>query len=239
MNKEELKAINEILQNQEILKFVEDNQITNEEILSNFGKFLYVYQNEEFTLYKDTIINIVKKQENQNSLNYLFAPQNEQIIFNIDKHDIWGEHKISILQKFIKEKSSFKGMYIYGEVGSGKTFLTMMMVKKLISEKKYCAYLSMYQYIRFVLDNKDRSFINSTLNSNYLFLDDLGAQSVTNFYLQELFFIIDYRYKLKLPTYYTSNFTLQELFDKFATVDQIQAKRIVSRIKDCSYAIKL
>lgn len=233
VSKKQLDAINKILTKKEIRQFVEQNNISNEEILEHFGKFLYVYEQEGFILYKDSIISVVKKQENMQMLNYLFAPQNEKVIFEVDKKQLWGERKIEIMTKFItKIKNTKKGIYLQGNVGCGKTFLTMHMAKILIGEKKYTTFISMYQYLRFILDHKDRSFVETTLNSKYLFLDDLGSQSVTNFYLQELFFIIDYRYKLQLPIYISSNYSLKELGEKFAQVDLTQAQRIISRLKD-------
>lgn len=88
ISKKELKAINELLSKQKIRTFVQQNNVTNDEILSNFGKFLYVFEHEGFTLFKDSIISIVKEEEDKSCLNYLFAPQNETTIFQIDKHDI-------------------------------------------------------------------------------------------------------------------------------------------------------
>lgn len=144
-----------------------------------------------------------------------------------------SESKVKLLKDFVKDfKESKKGMYIHGNVGVGKTFVSMQMAKYLIERKKYTAFISIYQYMRYILDNKDRSFVETIINSNYLFIDDLGAETVSAFYLQELFFIIDYRYRFDLPTFFTSNFSLEELANKYAQVDEKQAKRIISRIQD-------
>lgn len=235
----EKKIIDGLLKNKDISDFVKEHKLTYKEIFLNIGKFIYVFENTEYTLAKDNIVRVVLKEKSNDNLKYLFAPQNENLIINISKQQILNENKVNILKKFISNIDERSGMFINGQVGSGKTFTMMQMAKILIDKKKYVSFISFYQYMKFILDNKDRTFIDSILNSNFLFIDDLGAENVSNFYLQELFFVIDYRYRFNLPTTFTSNFTLEELYSKYASVDESQAKRIISRIQDMCINVKL
>ena len=88
----------------------------------------------------------------------------------------------------------------------------------------------------------------SSFNTNYeerfdyikksplLLLDDIGAENVTPWSRDEILSpILQYRMDENLPTFFTSNLTLDELEKNLATtsngVDSLKARRIVERIK--------
>ena len=69
-----------------------------------------------------------------------------------------------------------------------------------------------------------------------LLLDDIGAESVTEWSRDEVLGpILQYRMESKLPTFFTSNLTIEELEENLANtkkeVDVVKARRIIERIK--------
>ena len=70
----------------------------------------------------------------------------------------------------------------------------------------------------------------------YLLLDDIGAETLTEWSRDEILgTILQYRMEEKLPTFFTSNLTINELETHLATstkqIDKVKAKRIIERIK--------
>lgn len=236
------KFITRMKNNEKLYDFISLHDISNEEILLNAGKFLYVYENKGFRLIKDSIITVVSESQVNSELKYLFSPSNEKSIIDIKNQDIWkNPSRDIVINKFISEyKNSHKGMYIFGDIGQGKTFITQLFVNILISNQKYVAYINMGQIISSLFATKDRTYIDRILYANFLFVDDIGSEQISEFYLSELFKIIDFRYQNKLPTYFTSNLSLDNLVNKFAQKDEIQAKRIVSRMNEMcdTYTLK-
>ena len=67
---------------------------------------------------------------------------------------------------------------------------------------------------------------------NILLLDDLGAEKQTDWVLEILYRLINYRYEQMLPTFFSSNYSLQELSEKIGD-------RVVSRIVEKCDIVKI
>ena len=77
-----------------------------------------------------------------------------------------------------------------------------------------------------------------------LLLDDIGAENVSNFSRDEILGpILQYRMDEGLPTFFTSNLTIEELEKNLSItssgIDKVKAKRIVERIKQLTVSISL
>ena len=94
-------------------------------------------------------------------------------------------------------------------------------------------------------DNEEyKKRFNFIKKVNYLLLDDIGADSVTEWSRDEVLgTILQYRMEEKLPTFFTSNLTLDELEDHLATtnkeVDHIKSRRIIERIKQLTTSVTM
>ena len=94
-------------------------------------------------------------------------------------------------------------------------------------------------------DNEEyKKRFNFIKKANYLLLDDIGADSVTEWSRDEVLgTILQYRMEEKLPTFFTSNLTLAELEDHLATtnkeVDHIKSRRIIERIKQLTTSVTM
>ncbi len=123
-----------------------------------------------------------------------------------------------------------KNLFLWGKCGRGKTVLGLSVAKESIRKGQSIMYLSFPKFIMdmqsiFRDENKILSVETKKVATfpGILFIDDLGAEKLTEFVRQITYFIINEREQWRLPLIITSNFSLGEL------CDQIDP-RIASRI---------
>ncbi len=86
-------------------------------------------------------------------------------------------------------------------------------------------------------DNDEYTELFNTIKkAELLLLDDIGAETVTEWSRDEVLgTILQYRMEEGLPTFFTSNLTIDELSEHLSVtskeVDLVKAKRIIERIK--------
>lgn len=162
---------------------------------------------------------------------------------DIDVNDAKRVKIIKCLKKFYdsyqKDKHQ-KGLYLHGSFGSGKTYLISALLNEL-SKLKYSAVIVYYPELLRSLkesfeNNNFAERVNEIKKADLLFLDDIGAETVTAWNRDEILgTILQYRMDNKLSTFFTSNLTIKELEAHFITnkssEEQIKARRIIERIK--------
>ena len=77
-----------------------------------------------------------------------------------------------------------------------------------------------------------------------MLLDDIGAENCSNWSRDEILGpILQYRMESNLPTFFTSNLTIEELEESLSQtssgVDKVKARRIIERIKQLTIQEKL
>lgn len=149
---------------------------------------------------------------------------------------------IDFIQKY-KEDKHQKGLYLCGNFGSGKTYLISAMFNELAKENVKSAIVFWPDFL-----NDLKSSFSSTIRSEFqnkynavkkaplLLIDDIGAESVTQWSRDEILCpILQYRMEEKLPTFFTSNLDLKALETHLSITSKgdeiIKAGRIISRIK--------
>lgn len=143
-----------------------------------------------------------------------------------------------------------KGLYLYGNFGSGKTYL----ISALFNELAKKGVRSTIVYFPEFLQSLKASFNGDNLEYNekfdsvkyapLLLLDDIGAEKVSEWSRDEVLgVILQYRMDEKLPTFFTSNLTINELENNLLVyknnVDKVKARRIIERIKFLSCEITM
>ena len=143
-----------------------------------------------------------------------------------------------------------KGLYLHGSFGSGKTFLVSCLLNEL-AKKDYKTVLIYYpellNRLKSTFDNTDESYaylLNEVKQCDLLLIDDIGAETVTNWSRDEILgTILQYRMENNLSTFITSNLTLDELETHLSIVknntDKVKARRIIERIKQLTNDIEL
>lgn len=141
-------------------------------------------------------------------------------------------------KKEILKKSLEKSLFIWGDVGTGKTVFIASLVKEYIKKGipvKWYSFPSLIMELQKAFStNKIDSYTGEKINAYYiaekvaltrniLFLDDLGTEKLTDFVRQIMYYIINEREQRQLLTVITSNFSLSK-------IDEQIDSRISSRI---------
>ena len=112
----------------------------------------------------------------------------------------------------MKEKSI--GLLLWGNVGTGKSFFAGCIANALL-EQGISVLMTNFAKILNTLTGMhfdDRNaYINSLNQYSLLIIDDLGAERNSEFALEQIFIVIDSRYRSKKPLIVTTNLTLEEL----------------------------
>ena len=135
-----------------------------------------------------------------------------------------------------------KGLYISGDLGVGKTYLCTALANSLVKSGKKVAFVKVsnsFNEMRSAIGTNpeliDRN-INILKKAEYLFLDDIGAESVSEFVRDDILFrILDYRLENGLITVFTSNLNKSDLlkhyqYDRKEKANLMNAKRLLERI---------
>ena len=154
---------------------------------------------------------------------------------------------IKWIKEFITEYEDgnrTKGLYLNGNFGCGKTYLLSAMLNELAKKGNKVAIIYYPEFLRSLkgtftdVDEYQKKF-NYIKEVPLLLFDDIGAETVTEWSRDEVLGnILQYRMEEHLPTFFTSNLTIEELEQHLSTtskdVDMVKARRIIERIKQLS-----
>ena len=147
---------------------------------------------------------------------------------------------IKWLIQFIKNYPKVeKGLYLYGNFGCGKTYLISAMFHELAHDGVKSAIVFWPEFLRdlkgsFQTDFKEK--FEKIKKVSLLLIDDIGAESTTSWERDEILSpLLQYRMQEHLPTFFTSNLSLEELETHFSiskeSIDVVKARRIMERVK--------
>lgn len=131
-----------------------------------------------------------------------------------------------------------KGFYIYGDLGVGKTYMCIALANSLALKGKKVAFIKTNNFVTEMANlnrtdgDKFLSVLNSIKKADYVFLDDIGSEIVTEFVRDRLLIdLLDYRMENKLCTIFTSNLDKASLLKHYGNnSESIKAKRLLERI---------
>lgn len=124
-----------------------------------------------------------------------------------------------------------KGLLLYGNVGTGKTFAAACVANALIDKGIPC-YVTNFSKIANALmatfDGKEE-YINNLLRHRLLVIDDLGTERKTEYMQEVVYSVIDAIYRAGLPMIITTNLTLEELKNPQSVTEARYYERILER----------
>lgn len=142
----------------------------------------------------------------------------------------------------ILTKKNNKGVYIVGDLGVGKTYLSIALANSLVKNNERVAFVKVANFfneIKSYISNRSEQLdinIAKLKKADYLFFDDIGAETVSEFVRDDILFrVLDYRLENNLTTIFTSNLDKDKLmkhyqFDRKDNSNIMNAKRLVERI---------
>lgn len=210
-----------------------------------------------------------EKNENQISFSYFACPykkeegykKNVQLfdvskriqsasmakIFTNDKNRI---EIIKYLKKYITayfQEKPIKPIYLHGSFGCGKTYLIAALFNEFAKKEVKSIIIHVPELMRSMKESFDTDYkerFHELKTVPLLLLDDIGAEYLTAWGRDEVLEpLLQYRMDEELPTFFTSNFTLDQLETHFAVsssgIEKVKAKRIIERMKELSVPMEL
>lgn len=144
---------------------------------------------------------------------------------------------LAVSMNFVKNFGNIDGwgIFLYGEPGTGKTFLTNCIVNALIKEHSVI-YLTAVELFDIMSDCRfkgaDKSSEERLLDCELLVIDDLGTEIMSAFIDSALFRIVNDRMLTKKSTIISSNLSPAEILERYR-------ERIFSRIVSRYHILKL
>ena len=150
--------------------------------------------------------------------------------------------------KYILNKEP-KSLYFYGVPGAGKTFLAAIIAQEFLKRGKAVIFSEvpkiLNQLRKTFAKNSDETItdlLDTLENAEILVMDDMGAETPTKFAAEQIYLMIDSRYQNNKLTIFTSNYTLDELAERFNNpVDSkpdVMGSRIASRLNQMCGKVK-
>lgn len=144
------------------------------------------------------------------------------------------------MQNYVDNFASFKergkGLLLHGGVGTGKTYAAACIVNALIDTGRACLMTNFARVLNTLWSIEDKQgYIDSLNQFDLLVLDDLGAERRSEYAQEQVFNVIDSRYRAKLPLIITTNLTMQEL----TAPDNIGNGRIYDRVLEMCHPVEV
>ncbi|MDD6825232.1 MAG: ATP-binding protein [Oscillospiraceae bacterium] len=119
---------------------------------------------------------------------------------------------INYFKNFSKIGSS--GLLLCGNVGTGKSYLASCIVNSLMAEKKSIRWFQSTQLVElnsFLNEEDYYRYLSNISNPDLIIIDDLGAERGSDYALEQVYSIIEYRISTGKPMIITTNLELEEM----------------------------
>ncbi|WP_373249760.1 ATP-binding protein [Mediterraneibacter gnavus] len=148
------------------------------------------------------------------------------------------KHAHTYVEKWSEMKQNSTGLLLWGDVGTGKSFFAGCIANALLEQGVPVLMTNFAKILNTLtgMFSEDRNqFINSLNQYSLLIVDDLGIERNSEFALEQVFNVIDSRYRSKKPMIITTNLTLSELNNP----PDLMRKRIYDRILENCIPLKI
>lgn len=219
----------------------------------NYGHVFYPKCYKDIIEFEYIPCKYFKNDIKKNNTKFFETPK---VLRNANLSDLINEKErlgiIKYIKEFLKKKVSnepVKGLYLSGSFGSGKSYVLSALLNEL-SLKGYSTvnvyYPTLLQKIKSSIDDGSyEDILDEICMCDILLLDDIGAENNTSWSRDDILgTIVQYRMDNELTTFFTSNYSIDELENHLIDAgksgkDPIKARRIIERIKNLTVEEKL
>ena len=149
---------------------------------------------------------------------------------------------LNFIESYKTDSTTYhKGLYLAGPFGVGKTYMMGALANELSENVVETTLVNVPTYSaeikQAIATNTVEAKLVSIKNTPILVLDDIGAEMNSAWFRDEvLMVILQHRMLQELPTFFTSNFTIDQLEAHFAHSNKgdqelLKAKRLIERIR--------
>ena len=167
-------------------------------------------------------------------------PEAEMRNWTFSNDDLTNEKITKAAQRYVDNfselRKSGKGLLLYGNTGTGKTYTACEIANALI-DKGYPVLVTNFARILNTLQGtfEKQEYIDSFNSYQLLVIDDLGIERDTAYAKEQVFNIIDSRCRSVLPMVITTNLTME----KIKNPEDIENRRIYDRILERCFPIEV
>lgn len=166
-------------------------------------------------LYNQSKIKDLLKKENFSKLSYEYCTGEDLTTL---------QTAVRICKEFINDFDvNYTNLVLYGEVGTGKSFLSCCIAHELIESGRSVLYMSAPQLFetlaqyQFGNEREGRSeFMKDLQECDLLIIDDLGTELSNAFVASSLFTVISERHNRNHPTIINTNLSLIDIRDRYS-----------------------
>lgn len=178
-----------------------------------------------------------EKQIEQDRLRKNCFISKNQIAYTFENADEDTDKEIikktkNYVKHFEEMRKDNVGLLLYGNVGSGKTYIACSIANAIITEYSYNVKMRNFAQILndlqkggFTLDRNE--YIEQITSPALLILDDFGIERNTEYALEQIYNVINARYLKARPTIITTNLNFKDIEKE---QEDIMLGRIYSRI---------
>ena len=181
-----------------------------------------------------------KFEERVKELRRTGFPEADMRDWTFANDDLTNEKITKAAQRYVDNFSEFrqtgKGLLLYGNTGTGKTYAACEIANALI-DKGYPVLVTNFSRVLNTLQDTfaKQDYIDGLNNFQLLVLDDLGIERETAFAKEQVYNIIDSRYRSGLPMIITTNLSME----KIKNPEDIEKRRIYDRILERCFPIEV
>ncbi len=196
---------------------------------------------------------IVKKEATNENLNSLYIPKkvlnasfDDLYLINEERKEI-NKYLTRFLAFYSKEEP-MKGIYISGMYGTGKTYILAALCNELTKKGHkvmFAYYPDLSRELKSCIDKGNlEEMIQQLKEIEILMLDDIGGESISQYIRDEVLGpILQYRLLEELPTFFSSNLSIDDLRNQYrrdgSKEETVRSLRIYERIKDLTVEFEL
>ena len=190
-------------------------------------------------LYSQSNLQEILKRENFDTFSFAYYSDNhiDPVTGRSSLANIRNAHLVAheFIDTFTDE---FHNLFLYGDTGVGKTFLSNCIAKELIDRAFSVIYLTSFELFdtlaksKFEKDAAAEAMCEHIFDCDLLIIDDLGTELANSFTVSQLFLCLNERLLRRKSTIVSTNLSLESLVD-------IYSERTFSRITSNYTMLKL
>lgn len=167
-------------------------------------------------------------------------PESQMQYWTFENDDQSRPKLTEMAKRYVNNFNKFygegKGLLLHGDVGTGKTYIACMIANALI-DQGYPVLVTNFARILNTLQStfEKQEYLDSLNQFKLLVIDDLGVERDTGFAKEQVFNIIDSRYRAGKPMIITTNLSMQKL----ATETELSDKRVYDRIIERCFPVEV
>ena len=167
-------------------------------------------------------------------------PESEMQKWTFANDDMSNERITRAMQNYVdnfaKLREQGKGLLLTGNCGTGKTYAACEVANALIDRGIPVLVTNFARIINTLQGTFEKQeYIDSLNKFPLIIIDDLGIERDTPFAKEQVYNIVDSRYRAGLPMIITTNLSM----DKIKTPDDIENGRIYDRILERCFPIEV